>query len=53
MDIFDIEPVPVIHPFRNKETVLATPHIEYVTEETYKVFYQDRVKQLFEWLSSL
>jgi len=38
------------HILRKPDNVLATPHIGYVTEETYKVFYGDTVKAIEEWL---
>ena len=51
LDVFDIEPLPVDHPFRTMENLVATPHIGYVTEETYLIFYQDTVKAIRNWLS--
>jgi phosphoglycerate dehydrogenase-like enzyme len=50
LDVFDIEPLPDGHPLRNMDNVLATPHIGYVTEETYRLFYGDTVKAIEEWL---
>ncbi|MDF2430794.1 MAG: hypothetical protein JWP44_425 [Mucilaginibacter sp.] len=50
MDVFDNEPLPANHPFRKLGKVLATPHIGYVTENTYKVFYEDTVNAILEWL---
>lgn len=50
LDVFDTEPLPAEHPFRNLPNVLATSHIGYVTKETYKVFYQDTVKAIRGWL---
>ncbi|MDB5286216.1 MAG: hydroxyacid dehydrogenase [Mucilaginibacter sp.] len=52
LDVFDTEPLPLNHPFRKMNNVLATPHIGYVTEETYKVFYEDTVKNIQEWLET-
>jgi len=49
LDVFETEPLPADHPFRKLDNVLATPHIGFVTEDTYKVFYQDIVKILHEW----
>ncbi len=50
LDVFDVEPLPASHPFRKMDNLLATPHIGYVTEDTYKVFYQDTVKAILEWI---
>jgi len=50
LDVYDTEPLPAGHPFRQLDNVLATPHIGYVTEETYKVFYGDTVKAIEKWL---
>ncbi len=52
LDVFDIEPLPIDHPFRKMENLVATPHIGYVTEETYRIFYQDTVKAIQSWLSN-
>jgi len=49
LDVFETEPLPADHPFRKLDNVLATPHIGFVTKDTYKVFYQDIVKILHEW----
>ncbi len=50
IDVYDIEPLPQEHPFRKLDNMLATPHIGYVTQSTYKLFYEDTVKGLLEWL---
>lgn len=50
LDVYDTEPLPADHPFRTLDNVLATPHIGYVTEETYRVFYGDTVKAIESWL---
>jgi phosphoglycerate dehydrogenase-like enzyme len=50
LDVFDIEPLPVDHPFRSLESVLATPHIGYVARDLLKVFYGDTVKNVTQWL---
>ena len=51
LDVFDTEPLPAGHPFRGLDNVLVTPHIGYVTADTYRIFYQDTVKVLLEWLA--
>lgn len=50
VDVYDIEPVPADHPFRSIPNVLATPHIGYVSEEMYRVFYGDTVNNVLGWL---
>jgi phosphoglycerate dehydrogenase-like enzyme len=50
LDVFDEEPLPAGHPFRRLDNVLATPHIGYVTEDTYRIFYGDSVENIAAWL---
>lgn len=50
IDVFDTEPLPAHHPLRTLDNVLTTPHIGYVTNDTYQIFYQDTVRALLEWL---
>jgi phosphoglycerate dehydrogenase-like enzyme len=50
LDVYGTEPLPEDHPFRKLDNVLATPHMGYVTEETYRVFYSDTVKAIEDWL---
>jgi phosphoglycerate dehydrogenase-like enzyme len=51
LDVYDIEPLPVSHPFRSLDRLLVTPHIGFVTEETYKIFYGDTVTNIAAWLA--
>ncbi|MGZ3872302.1 MAG: D-2-hydroxyacid dehydrogenase family protein [Mucilaginibacter sp.] len=53
IDVYDTEPLPIGHPFRKLDNMLATPHIGYVTEKTYKLFYEDTVTAIQEWLREL
>jgi phosphoglycerate dehydrogenase-like enzyme len=51
LDVFDREPLPADHPFRKLENVLATPHLGYVTEEAYRLFYGQSVENIEAWLA--
>ena len=51
LDVYDTEPLNPDHPFRNLDNVLATPHIGFVTEETYRLFYEDTVHAIESWLA--
>lgn len=53
VDVYDVEPLPQEHPYRSARNLLATPHIGYVTEDMYKVFYGDTVQNLESWLAGL
>jgi phosphoglycerate dehydrogenase-like enzyme len=50
VDVFDQEPLPPDHPFRNLPNLLATPHIGYVSRDLYRRFYQDTVDNIRQWL---
>ena len=37
LDVFDIEPLPLDHPFRDLSNVTLSPHMGYVSDDNYKV----------------
>jgi D-3-phosphoglycerate dehydrogenase len=51
LDCFDQEPLPADHPFRTLDNVVATPHLGYVTRETFEVFYPDTVENIEAFLA--
>ncbi len=50
LDVFDEEPLPPNHPFRHLENTVITPHLGYVTIETYQVFYRDAAEDVRAFL---
>ena len=50
IDVFDIEPLPQDHPLRQLDSAVTTPHIGYVSRDLYRVFYEDTVANIAEWL---
>jgi phosphoglycerate dehydrogenase-like enzyme len=52
IDVYDEEPLAANDPLRSLPNVLATPHIGYVSEELYRTFYGDTVRNIVEWLDA-
>ena len=50
LDVFNVEPLPVDHPYRSLENVVMTPHLGYVTQQNYKKNYGDVVEDIHEFL---
>ena len=50
LDVYDEEPLPEDHPLRWAPRTLLTPHLGYVTEGGYRLFYGDAVDDIRAWL---
>jgi len=46
LDVYDVEPLPLSDPLRSAPNVVLTPHLGYVTAETYQVFYGDAAEDI-------
>ncbi len=46
LDVMDVEPLPTGHPFLGLPNTLITPHLGYVTEESYEAFYSGVVEDI-------
>jgi phosphoglycerate dehydrogenase-like enzyme len=51
LDVYDEEPLPLDHPLRNLPNTVITPHLGYVTEEGYKIFYGHALEDVKGWLA--
>jgi len=51
LDVYDQEPLPPDHALRRLENVVLTPHLGYVTEENYRVYYGDAVEDVRGFLA--
>jgi phosphoglycerate dehydrogenase-like enzyme len=46
LDVYDEEPLPAGHPFRSAPRTVLTPHLGYVTDDGYRIFYTDAVEDI-------
>ena len=50
LDVYDREPLPPDSPLRTAPRTVLTPHLGYVTRDTYRVFYGDAVEDVAAFL---
>src|ERR1700722_2757221 len=46
LDVYDVEPLPLSSPLRTAPNVVLTPHLGYVTDEAYQVFYGEAAEDI-------
>jgi phosphoglycerate dehydrogenase-like enzyme len=51
LDVYDEEPLPLDHPLRNLPNTVITPHLGYVIEEGYRIFYGHALEDVKGWLA--
>ena len=50
IDVFDVEPLPVEHPYRGLTNMVLTGHTGYVVEELYTYSYNQVIENIKAWL---
>ena len=50
LDVYETKPLPVGHLLRTAPRTVLTPHIGYVTEETYRTFYGQAAQDIAAYL---
>ncbi len=51
LDVYGTEPLPADHPIRTLDNAVLTPHLGYVTEDTYRIFYGQTVECIRAWMA--
>ncbi|MGO3022746.1 MAG: D-2-hydroxyacid dehydrogenase family protein [Brevibacterium sp.] len=51
LDVHDEEPLPVDHRLRSTPRTVLTPHLGYVTEDTYRIFFTQAVEDIAAWIA--
>jgi len=46
LDVYDVEPLPLSDPLRTAPNVVLTPHLGYVTDDAYRVFYGEAAQDI-------
>lgn len=52
LDVFDIEPLPERNQLRSLPNILATPHLGYVTQENYRIYFDEAIEDIKAFLAN-
>lgn len=50
LDVYDVEPLPPGDPIRSLPNTVLTPHLGYVTDTNYRIFFSGFVEDIRAWL---
>ncbi len=50
LDVFDVEPLPADHPLRKLDNATLSPHLGYVSDATYREYYEDIIDNIANWM---
>lgn len=50
IDVYDTEPLPADHSLRSAPRTVLTPHLGYVTDETYRIYYGQAAEDIAAWI---
>lgn len=50
IDVFDVEPLPADHPLRRAPHTVLTPHLGYVSDDNYRVFFTQVVEDILAFM---
>jgi phosphoglycerate dehydrogenase-like enzyme len=50
LDVYDIEPLPAGHPLRSAPNTVLTPHLGYVSEGSYEIYFREAVEDIAAFL---
>jgi len=51
LDVYEREPLPADHPLRKLENVTLSPHLGYVHEDNYRIFFRDTVENVAAFMA--
>jgi phosphoglycerate dehydrogenase-like enzyme len=51
LDVYDVEPLPLDHPYRRLENTVLTPHLGYVVEDSYRQSHNQMIENIEAWIA--